>query len=223
MTRYYNGTNASNSFFANIYDSWVMRGYAGNDNLGGHNYNDWIYGGAGNDTLRGYNGNDTLYGETGADWIYAGNGNDYANGGWDNDVIYGEAGRDTLVGDYGNDYLNGGNDNDALYGGAGNDTLIGSYGNDWMVGGTGIDSLWGGSGYDKFVYTQGGGSDWVKDFQNGYDQIVVDVAGYNSYADISATKSQYGNHTLFSLGGGQFIVIENTNAGTINGADFQFI
>jgi Ca2+-binding RTX toxin-like protein len=223
MTRYYYGNSYNNSAFANIYDSWVMYGYGGNDNLGGHNLRDWIYGGTGNDTIRGYNGDDSLYGESGIDWIYGGLGNDYINGGWDNDVLYGEDGNDNLQGNSGNDYLNGGWGNDALYGESGSDDLIGGYGNDWMVGGTGVDELWGGSGYDKFVYTQGGGTDWVKDFQNGYDRIVVDVSGYNSYADIAATKSQWGNHTLFTLGNGQFIVVENTSAGTVNGADFQFI
>jgi Ca2+-binding RTX toxin-like protein len=64
----------------------------------------FIYGGAGNDTLSGLDGNDTLYGNDGNDKLSGGNGSD------------------TLYGGSGNDSLDGGAGADVMYGGTGDDT-----------------------------------------------------------------------------------------------------
>ncbi len=70
---------------------------------GGH-LDDYIFGGAGDDT------------------IHAGDGNDYIEGNKDNDTLYGDAGNDTLV---------GGTGYDTYYSGTGNDTIIDSKGFDF--------------------------------------------------------------------------------------------
>ena len=68
---------------------------------------DFMYGGAGNDTLLGRNGVNVIFGEGGSDTIYDGNDGSYLSGGADDDFIYGGGGADVLDGGTGNDYLQG--------------------------------------------------------------------------------------------------------------------
>ncbi|WP_226550066.1 Hint domain-containing protein [Celeribacter naphthalenivorans] len=75
------------------------------DYLDGGAGNDTIYGGAGNDTILGGTGNDILFGEDGDDTIYGGEGADIIDGGAGDDTIYAGGG-------------------DTIYGGTGNDTII---------------------------------------------------------------------------------------------------
>ncbi|MBU8874085.1 DUF4347 domain-containing protein [Reyranella sp. MMS21-HV4-11] len=83
--------------------------------LGGNDFDNRIYGGAGNDTITGDHGSDRLYGA---------DGNDTLMGGGGIDRLFGNGGDDTLNGGNGNDRLNGGTGMDQLTGGAGNDTFI---------------------------------------------------------------------------------------------------
>lgn len=127
--------------------------------LDGGDGDDWILGGANNDTLQGGNGNDYLDGGSRNDSILGGAGNDkvYGNGG--NDKLYGGLDKDTVWGGSGNDLLDGqeqadkvygGSGNDTLYGGSSNDNLFGESGNDLMYGGNQDDILMGGDGADFF-------------------------------------------------------------------------
>ena len=105
-------------------------GGSGDDRITGYNSNskaptfedDYLYGGAGNDTLYGQNGNDELYGEEGADTLYGGNGNDVLTGGKGNDTLNGQNGDDTYV----------------FHLGDGQDTIVENSGTDTIRFGEGI-------------------------------------------------------------------------------------
>lgn len=75
--------------------------------------NDYLFGGAGDDTLLGLRGDD------------------YLEGGAGSDRLVGDDGSDTLIGGAGNDSLSGGDGVDQLAGGAGDDTLDGGDGYDF--------------------------------------------------------------------------------------------
>lgn len=131
-------------------------------------YNDYIYGGAGQDLLHGSLGSDTLDGGLHADKMIGGVGNDVyvvdnssdevkelANEGVDtvqsyiNYTLGADVENLTLVGGANaigtgnnlNNVLTGNLANNKLYGLAGNDTLIGAGGNDTLDGGGGIDTV----------------------------------------------------------------------------------
>ena len=132
-----------------------LLGGAGNDTLEGGAGNDYLLGGAGDDTLEGGAGDDTLEGGEGVDRLSGGAGSDDLLGGAGNDRLEGGAGTDWLYGGAGNDRLEGGDGNDRLEGGAGNDTLNGGADNDRLEGGAGDDSLEGGEG-DDLLYGEAG-------------------------------------------------------------------
>lgn len=73
---------------------------------------DLVHGGSGSDVIDDASGveydfNDTLYGDAGDDTIWAGGGDDHVDGGADNDLIFGESGNDTLLGGAGDDTIRG--------------------------------------------------------------------------------------------------------------------
>lgn len=72
--------------------------------------------------LSGLGGNDSLYGGMRDDFLLGGDGDDF---------LFGVDGSDALKGDAGNDLLDGGNGNDSLNGGTGNDVMTGGAGNDF--------------------------------------------------------------------------------------------
>lgn len=92
-----------------------LRGFAGQDRLGGASGDDHLTGGAGVDALSGRGGNDHLAGGRGSD------------------LLKGQRGDDRLVGGLGTDRLFGGSGADHLSGGAGNDKLTGGGGADTFV------------------------------------------------------------------------------------------
>ena len=96
-------------------------GQAGNDTLFGWFGADRLFGGTGNDSLVGEDGNDTLMGGAGSDTLRGGRGDDAllsngspptANDSLFGDGQFGQSGNDTLAGDVGNDSLYGGDDQD---------------------------------------------------------------------------------------------------------------
>jgi len=116
--------------------------------------------------------------------VDAGNGNDLVNGTGGEDFLSGNNGDDIIYGLDGHDFMSGGNGNDSLYGGVGNDVLSGDNGNDRLdggsgndilAGGNGDDVLTGGAGADIFVFSKGGGSDIVTDFDTAHDQLFLDT------------------------------------------------
>ena len=162
----------------------LLNGGSGDDRLYGGSGNDRLYGKHGDDVLKGHSGSDMLSGYSGRDLLYGGSGNDVLRGGSWNDDLRGGSGNDRLQGDGGNDKLRGGSGDDRMTGGSGNDYLNGQRGSDRIDGGTGWDTLRGGSGSDVFVFAKGGGSDKIRDFENGSDRIHIDIDGVD-YRDLS--------------------------------------
>ncbi|EPX75563.1 putative calcium binding protein hemolysin [Salipiger mucosus DSM 16094] len=136
---------------------------------------------------------------------------------WD-DVIKAGSGNDTVYGDAGDDLLRGQAGADRLFGQAGDDTLQGSPGNDHLVGGTGADLLSGASGTDhmwggaygadgtrdEFVFSAGGGTDYIHDFEVGID--VVDLTAFASdwtSVQSALTDQSWATYLDLALLGGQ--------------------
>jgi Ca2+-binding RTX toxin-like protein len=134
----------------------IMTG-RGSDLIRGNDFDNFIYPGAGNDTVYGMGGHDligldstsaverkTVYGGEGNDSIsmsgqgqasvFGENGNDTINGGSGADVLDGGAGFDQISGNSGNDTIRGGTENDTLSGNAGEDQISGDDGNDTIYG-----------------------------------------------------------------------------------------
>ncbi|MGQ0685021.1 calcium-binding protein [Bradyrhizobium sp.] len=94
----------SDSGFADFLAS-LTGGSAGHDHLNGTSGGNFLFAGAGADTLAGMAGNDMLNGGSGDDKVWGGSGNDSLAGGTGNDL---------LVGGFGADRMDGGNGNDVL-------------------------------------------------------------------------------------------------------------
>lgn len=153
-------------------NNFIEEMLAGDDIITGTSLeSNFLYGGAGNDTMKGHKGTDDLVGGDGNDKLDGLAGSDYLTGGDGNDILKGGAGDDWLRGDAGNDTLKGDAGDDVLYGGEGNDILDGGAGADRLIGGLGTDTLKGGSGADKFLFHVGestleqGSMDTVSDFK----------------------------------------------------------
>ncbi|ALI56295.1 Hint domain-containing protein [Celeribacter marinus] len=166
-----------------------------------HNYDDTLYGGAGNDTIYAGGGDDEVYGDADNDWIHGEGGHDELHGGTGDDTIYGGDGYDLIWGDDGNDTLYGGNDDDTIYGGAGidvlygdagNDTLSGDAGGDHLYGGTGNDTMSGGTGNDSFYVLEGDGTSTM---YGDDDWDTVDFA----YSTGSAVDVTYSGDNAFNF------------------------
>ncbi len=109
----------------------------------------FITGGAGDDSISGQGGNDVIIG---------GAGNDNLRGRDDEDYLFGGTGNDTLTGHLGSDRLYGGAGNDKLYGDGDGDLSA-----DYLVGGLGDDYLSGGLGNDIYAFDYGEGNDTIVD------------------------------------------------------------
>ena len=51
--------------------------------------------------------------------------------------------------------------------------MLGGDGRDHLNAGVGNDTIWGGSGKDVFYLNKGSGYDWIMDFENNSDVIVI--------------------------------------------------
>ena len=227
-----------------------IRGGDGDDTLSGGGGNDTIAGGAGSDSIAGGAGKDVLRGGTGNDSIDAGSGQDTVNGGTGNDTILSTGGESVLLGNAGDDRL----DNSAsaqastLYGGTGSDTLVagaskdvlngglgddeirGGQGDNMIVGEQGNDTLWGGAGNDTFLFRPDSGSDVIRDFTPGEDQIRFSNMGVTSFAALSSnityTVDAFGyttaiiDLTAYGTGGTLEVNLETKSATALTAADF---
>ena len=152
------GTKHNDHFIGNFVNNWLIGG-AGDDTLEGNDGHDILIGQMGSDKLYGGDDIDLLQGGGGDDWLSGGADTDDLHGGKGLDEIYGDDGNDFLYGNEGDDTLDGGNGNDMLKGGEGDDTLDGGNGNDTLEGGAGNDTLDGGIGNDTL--NGGQGNDWL--------------------------------------------------------------
>ena len=115
---------SGNDTFTNFTDvDSAAFGHNGDDVLIGGNGNNWIQGGQGDDHIVGGDRNDNLRGRAGDDTIEAGRRHDRVFGGSGDDFIVGAAGRDFIQGNEGNDDIFGGNSDDRINGGDGTNTI----------------------------------------------------------------------------------------------------
>lgn len=185
-------------------------------------------------SISGSSGDDTIYAPvfvntstsitTGA-VINAGGGNDTIYGSAHGDTLSGGTGNDTLSGNAGSDTLNGDAGDDTLSGDAGNDTLNGGAGADILWGGAGINNLTGGTGADYFWFEASGSIDYVKDYVDGTDKIVVGSSLYSlslSYFDLNSDSIADSTLLTFTLGDSSvaaYAVLENVLPTVIDGSD----
>ena len=114
--------------------------------------------------------------------------NDSLTGDAEDNHLLGGAGDDVLKGLGGQDTLEGGAGNDTLHGHAKGDSLDGGAGTDWLGGAKGNDTLTGGAGADTFIFKVGEGHDVITDFEDGVDEINLNVLpGEESYDDLIIT------------------------------------
>ncbi|HTK35423.1 MAG TPA: Ig-like domain-containing protein [Caulobacteraceae bacterium] len=186
-----------------------MAGGAGSDSLDGDTGADTVAGGEGGDFLRGLAdndsinggaGSDTVNGNVGADTVDGGDGNDTVYGGQGDDSVDGGAGDDGHVnGNLGSDTVHGGDGDDTVYGGQGDDSVYGDAGDDRLSGDLGADILFGGAGADKFAFKQGGGQDWVADFNTAEGDRIMLAPG------TAYTVLTFQGQVILDLGGGSTI------------------
>ena len=143
----------------------------------GSNFNDYIFGTSGANSLDGRLGNNTIDGRDGYDFVeYNGNGRDQLNvdlsqgsstfiKSGNNDEIFkdtlisiegviGSANDDRISGDENNNTLYGLDGDDKLFGNGGEDILFGGIGDDWLYGGVGNDIIDGGEGFDRIDFRE---------------------------------------------------------------------
>ena len=142
-------------------------------------------------------GNDDIYGWDGDDWIEGGAGNDTVNERYINlppwEVM--PNGADTLLGGEGNDYINAGylDIGDSIMGGTGNDTV-------WAGGLTIADTMSGGEGQDALIvygwYHEG---TIAPAMINGFEQLVIHRQPWEHWGTtIHLTAAQFASFSSFS-------------------------
>ncbi|WP_192357609.1 beta strand repeat-containing protein [Mesorhizobium mediterraneum] len=166
-----NGSTGIDDFEASYMETnTLMHGGDGDDSFyGAFRHTNEIYGGEGDDSLRGQGVNDYLDGGAGNDTVYDADnhGDATIQGGlpqdsYNHDTLIGGDGNDQILSFGGGDLLDGGAGNDYLQAGPDredDDTLIGGADNDTINGGMGIDTaVFSGlrSQYSVTVVDQGG-------------------------------------------------------------------
>ncbi|MEL7226536.1 MAG: hypothetical protein AAGL17_17300, partial [Cyanobacteria bacterium J06576_12] len=129
---------------------------------------------------------------------------------------------DIILGGEGNDRILGGAGRDVLLGEMGDDRILGGEGNDVIMGVTGNDALIGGGGSDLFVFGTGDGTDVIRDFEIGTDQIGL-VAGELTFADLTIT--QQGNSTILGItsSGESLAILRNVQASALGESSFASV
>ncbi|MEF8761012.1 MAG: calcium-binding protein [Candidatus Accumulibacter sp. UW25] len=181
----------------------------GNDYLDGGADDDTLIGNGGDDELIGGAGNDSLSGDDGKtpsqyhgkDYLDGGDGDDELWGGADDDELIGGAGQDYLEGDdgktpgqyHGKDYLDGGDGDDELWGGGDDDELIGGAGDDDIQG---DDDKTPGRYHGKDYLDGGDGDD--KLWGGGGDDELIGGAGddYLEGDDVTLEENYHGKDFL---------------------------
>jgi Ca2+-binding RTX toxin-like protein len=138
----------------------------------GTDADEFLGGGAENDTLEGRGGADTLSGGLGDDRLWGGAVDDFTGQ---------NTGDDSLVGGPGNDFLSGGD---------GADTISGGDDRDFLSGGRGADSLSGGAGNDD---VNGDLSDLFVDAGDGNDNITITGPSEGESTRLSLVTGGAGN------------------------------
>ncbi len=148
------GHNGNDTLSSGLGDDLLIGG-PGADILSVKGGANQLMGGDGDDLINGGSGYDYVLGGYGDDTIHGGKGNDLLRGGWDNDTIYGELGDDVIHGYTGTDVIYGSAGNDKLYGQADSDLIYGGGGDDIVRGGKSDDELHGDDGNDFILGDKG--------------------------------------------------------------------
>ena len=142
-TRYLNQVSlgSGDDQFKGGFNTHIVEGGAGNDDLFTRAGDDIIDGGDGSDLVKAGSGIDRVYGGSGNDGIHAGAGYLDVGAGSPYDVEFDEDdfvsagdGNDIVTGGYGDDLLQGDAGTDQLWGGANGDTLLGGLDDDILYG-----------------------------------------------------------------------------------------
>lgn len=127
--------------------------------------------------------------------------------------VNGTAGADTILGSSGNNTINGGVGADVLYGRAGDDMIAGGADNDVMIGGTGADS---------FIFSDGSGSDVIRDFEDGSD--ILDYSFHSAvsgFDDLIVIQTSQGVRVTVD-GTTDSVLLKGEVLADITAADFAF-
>jgi Ca2+-binding RTX toxin-like protein len=163
-------------------------------------------------TIDGTSSHDILTGTNDSEDIISGSsGDDELSSLGGDDTLDGGDGRDVIIGDNGFDFLTGG---------TGRDILVGGNDDDVLGGGEEVDYLTGSDGKDKFFFQSEGDIDTIADYEDGVDQIIVDIPEIDSVSDLGITQS--GTSTILSSESGDFASLLNTVSTNIDAEDFIF-
>jgi Ca2+-binding RTX toxin-like protein len=133
----------------------------------------------------------------------------------------GSDGLNALIGNDLNNNFKGGDGSDFLYGGNGNDYLAGGNGDDLLVFGPGSDRAMGGRGADTFYFTADAHIATIRDL-SPEDHLVVETSFYDSpEALLAAAEVANNGDVKVRMGGGDFLVFENTDLETVHHANLD--
>jgi len=195
---YYSG--ASTAWFSATKAGPIQNGTAGNDSMWGDSaVNVTMHGGTGDDVYYLYSGINHAAEEPGA-------GIDTINT-WMDYTLPDNFENLTVTG---NGRYAFGNDQDNI--------ISGASGSQTIDGGAGDDVLIGGGGADTFVVHRGGGSDLITDF--GSDDVVR-LDSFSSFDDLLAHAVQDGGDVRVDMGGGESLVLADTDIGSLQQSQFQ--
>lgn len=208
------------------------------ENLIGSKYNDILRGDLASNKLSGGEGDDKLNGRQGDDKLHGENGDDILLGGSGADLLSGGSGTDTAAywtawsavtadlaqsenntGDaFGDQYVSienliGSNFFDHLFGNSAGNDITGGNGDDTIEGREGNDILTGGNGSDTFVFREADDIDFITDFGNGHDLLILGTSLTNGQVlSVSDLIVQYGtlsyDETILKLDFGEGDVIQ---------------
>ncbi|MEO1066741.1 MAG: calcium-binding protein, partial [Pseudomonadota bacterium] len=95
-------------------------------------------------------------------------------------------------------------------------------GDDILIGGHGVDFLTGGSGADTFVFASDGFFDYVQDFNEAEDTIMIDSTHATSFADVQTHASQYGTSVLVQFDPSTKLFISNMTIEELDESYFTY-
>ncbi len=208
-------TNGDDYLFGYFKEDNTLKGEGGSDRLLGADFDDLLFGGAGDDyhsSCRNSDGDrpretcgdhEGLFGGNGNDVLHGGDGDDFLRGGYEHtDSVFRDELEELGYASFDPPDLEG-PDADQLFGEAGADYLQGGAGDDLLDGGSDNDRLAGGSGSDTYQFSDGFGVDVIEQYgvfdyykfdaitPIAADQDVIRFAGSISSADIRPSREAH--------------------------------